>query len=238
MFHDDDEDDDDTFPICFQFDQKGNLIQYTGQPILLNHKIEQDQEVLAIEAIYRSKVDKIHNEVYGVTKFTLDGSNCRYYECNIGNMITDSMVWLHQLNASSFTNASVAFLGSGDIRSSIKRGIITDNDLDMALPYPNKIVAAYVTGNVIRKMLEHSVHRYSDIIGRGEFLQMSGLHVTFDITKNPGMRVVSVSILCSRCIVPAYEELQSNRQYGVLMTSYIYEGGDGYNMLNVSNNYS
>lgn len=173
-------------------------------------------------------------EVYGETKVLLDGSKCRFEECNVGDMITDAFIRArNQLNNSTF-DPTIALIGSGDIRSSINIGKIKRVDLETVLPYENQIVAVNVTGKVLRQILEHSVQNYSTVIGRGEFLQMSGLRVMYDLTKTEGNRVASVSVLCGRCDIPLYEELDPNRFYGVLVTSFVYEGGDGYAMLKVS----
>lgn len=97
------------------------------------------------------------------------------------------------------------------------------------------LVVVYVTGKVLRDVLEHSVHRYCDKIGRGEFLQMSGVRVIYDLTKEAGKRVASVSVLCSFCSTPTYAELDPIQEYGVIITSFLYGGGDGYYMFKVFN---
>lgn len=223
------------FFFLFQFDENGQLIQYSGRPILLNHLVKQDPEVLALEAFYRPKVQEIMGEVFGVTKVLLDGSKCRFFECNIGNMVTDALIKarLHQYSGPYMTDASIAFIASGDIRASIKMGKITRFDLETILPFDNQIVAVNVTGKVVRQVLEHSVQKYSDSIGRGEFLQMSGVRVVYDMTKSVGNRVVSIFVLCTYCRIPSYEEIDPNRLYGVLVSSFVYEGGDGYTMFSV-----
>lgn len=92
----------------------------------------------------------------------------------------------------------------------------------------------HIPGKILHDVLEHAVHRYSDTIGRGEFLQMSGIRVTYDLNKAVGERVISVSIpSCSICDTPTFTELDENQKYGVVITSYLYEGGDEYSMFKV-----
>lgn len=203
--------------------------------MLLNYRVKQDPKILDLEDVYRPKVQEIMGEVFGVTRVLLDGSNCRFSECNVGNMIADAFIKtrLLQFNGMYMTDATVAFIASGDIRASIKIGKITRNDLETVLPFHNQLVAVNVTGNMILQILEHSIKRYSDTVGRGEFLQMSGVRAIYDMTRCPGSRVIAVSILCSQCKVPIYEKLQKNRKYGVLVTSFVYEGGDGYEFFKV-----
>lgn len=90
-----------------------------------------------------------------------------------------------------------------------------------------------IPGKILYDVLEHAVHRYSDTIGRGEFLQMSGIRVIYDLKKAVGERVISVSIPCSICDTSTFTELDPNQKYGVVITSYLYEGGDEYSMFKV-----
>lgn len=90
-----------------------------------------------------------------------------------------------------------------------------------------------LTGEALLDVLEHSVYRYIDSIGRGEFLQMSGIRVIYDLSKETGQRVASASILCSLCSTPKYAELDPNEKYGVVITSFLYGGGDGFSMFQV-----
>lgn len=59
----------------------------------------------------------------------------------------------------------------------------------------------------------------------------SGFHVEFDISKPPGSRVRSISILCTKCRVPHYEPLKDEMVYTVVIPSYMVAGGDGYSVI-------
>lgn len=72
--------------------------------------------------------------------------------------------------------------------------------------------------------------RYSETIGRGEFLQFSGVQVTYNLTQPSGSRVQSVKLRCSSCAVPRFYDIEENRTYNVIITSFVSEGGDGYTM--------
>lgn len=220
--------------LLFQFNENGQLIQYSGGPILLNSLIKQDPEVLALEDYYRPKVLARIGEVFGVTKVLLDASKCRFIECNIGNMVTDALIRTrlqpYEVEGPYTTDASIAFIASGDIRVSLKMGNITRYDLETILPFDDPIVAVNITGVIVRQVLEHSVERYSDVIGRGEFMQMSGVRVVFDMTKNASNHVVSASVLCTYCERPSYGEIDPDQLYGVLVSAFVFEGGDGYSM--------
>lgn len=109
--------------------------------MLLDHQIPRDPEMLALEDTYRPKVEAITKKVIGKTRVYLDGSNCRFYECNIGNLVSDALVSarVEQQTTQYMTDASIALILSGDIRASIKMGEMTISDLETALPYQNPL---------------------------------------------------------------------------------------------------
>ena len=57
-----------------------------------------------------------------------------------------------------------------------------------------------------------------------------GAHVTYDLSKQVGERVVDLRLRCLYCDVPTYEPLELSSNYSVLTTSYLAGGGDGYSM--------
>lgn len=181
-------------------------------------------------------MNEIAEKVIGNTKVRLDASKCRTNECNVGNFVSDAFVntRIRQYNGNDLTDAPIAIIAGGDIRSSGKIGPITRFDLETILPFENQLVAVNITGSVLRQVLEHSVKKYVEYGPPGEFLQMSGMHVVYNISNAPGERVVSANVLCSNCSVPSYENLDPNRQYGIIISTYLYDGGDGFSMFKVS----
>ena len=63
------------------------------------------------------------------------------------------------------------------------------------------------------------------------FVLLSGLHVTYNVEKRAGSRVVSVDARCLECLVPAYSPLDKDRVYSIMTNAFLIEGGDGYTML-------
>lgn len=164
----------------------------------------------------------------------MNGSSCRAVECNLGNLVTDAMVHVNALQQTGkyWTDAGIAFMQGGGIRSSASVGEISRYDLITMFPFNNTLYKVNVTGEDIRAALERSVERYNR--GQGEFLQMSGVHVDYDLSREPGKRVKSVKVVCSDCTVPMYDALDSKKTYNIIITSFTYAGGDGYTMFNVS----
>ncbi|KAJ7417791.1 Snake venom 5'-nucleotidase [Pitangus sulphuratus] len=63
----------------------------------------------------------------------------------------------------------------------------------------------------------------------------TGIHVVYDLSRDPGSRVVSLEVLCTACRVPTYIPLQMDEIYNVTLPSYMLFGGDGYHMLKDKN---
>lgn len=97
------------------FDPEGNVVNSTGNPILLNSSIPQgrtsnrtwwflqlclnqtcfpDPDVLAEVEQWKKNLANYSSQLVGKTLVFLDGTNqmCRFGECNLGNLICDAMV--------------------------------------------------------------------------------------------------------------------------------------------------
>lgn len=107
------------------------------------------------------------------------------------------------------------------------------SDLMTIMPFANELTTQHLTGAELKEVLEHSVHRYSYTIRRGEFLQVSGLRVTYNLTQPGGARVHSVFVLCTECSVPKYIPLDETKVYKIVTTSYLSSGGNDYSVLAV-----
>lgn len=59
----------------------------------------------------------------------------------------------------------------------------------------------------------------------------AGFHIEFDLSKPPGSRVRSLSVLCTKCRVPRYEPVEEETVYTVVLPSYMVKGGDGFSMI-------
>lgn len=79
----------------------------------------------------------------------------------------------------NWTTASIALYSGGGIRTSISPtdGVITREDIIVAFPFYNPLVVVSLQGRYLLEALEWSVARYDGVLGRGEFLQLSGIIV-------------------------------------------------------------
>ncbi|XP_077870019.1 5'-nucleotidase-like [Saccoglossus kowalevskii] len=117
--------------------------------------------------------------------------------------------------------------------NNVPEGDITLEELIAVLPFGDTADIVVLKGEHLLGALEHSVHRYSAIQSYGEFLQMSGIRVQYNLSRPSGDRVVDVQVHCVECEnhVPVYEPLDLNKKYAVITTNYIANGGDGYDVI-------
>ncbi|XP_026756321.2 uncharacterized protein LOC113516144 [Galleria mellonella] len=219
------------------FNSEGELVKFNGNPTLLDKNIPQDPDVLAIVNKYHDDVLKVTEDVVGSTLVHLDGHSCRLHECNMGNLITDAMIYKYasEYKGEGWTDAPIAIIQGGGIRSSITHSNtstkVTRGDLLTVMPFDGMMVKVTVKGTEILKMLEHAVAKYRTIRALGQFLQLSGIRVEYDFNKSPGQRVVKVLIRCGICQVPIYLPLNTSSTYNILMPSFLAMGGDGLSSL-------
>lgn len=226
--------------LSLEFDEAGNLIFYEGKPLLLDAEVPQDDDVVRALDVYRSDVEMYENTVVGQTKVILQGDNCRKEECNFGNLLTDAMVHMRAGlysvgDDNRWTDAAIAFLQGGGIRSSIDtvtsgNGDISMGELDTVLPFKNKYLVIEVTGKVLKEALEYSISNYDKDIGTAAFLQVSGVHVSYNLDKPVNERIEDLQVLCADCDVPRYQEVDEQKSYGLIISDFLKEGGDGFTM--------
>lgn len=211
------------------------MLDWNGYPILLDNRVPRDPEALELLAKYRPTIDSLTKVMIGYSKVELE-RGCVNYECNIGNLLTDSWVdtRVRQYNGTGWTDAAIAFINAGAIRSSASRGGISTFTLSTILPFNNTLLTVNVPGHVIKTALEYTVKDYEVGGYVRTFFQMSGARVVYDMQKATGQRVQSIEVLCANCSIPKYEPLSADKSYGILLDSFVYNGGDGLTMFKVS----
>ncbi|XP_045774953.1 uncharacterized protein LOC123873896 [Maniola jurtina] len=218
------------------FDSRGEIMSFDGNPILLNNSVPQDPNVLSLVHRYRESIEQITESVIGASSVLLDGLTCRLQECNLGNLIADAMVdkYASEYVGEGWTDAPIAVMQGGGIRASISHADqlfnITKGELYTVMPFAGNLVKIAMNGSNVLKMLEHSVADYNIIRAPGQFLQVSGLKVEYDLKKPSGTRVVKVLARCGKCQIPVYELLSKTAEYNVLSSGFLASGGDGFFM--------
>lgn len=209
------------FSSVLKFDKNGNLLSWAGSPILLDNKIEKDPEMQQLLNKYRPAVESLTKDFAGVARVSLPRGQC-VRECSLGNMIADARVYarVQQYDGPGWTDAAISVLNYGAFRKSIEKGNITRFNLAAVLPYNNTLFRLDVPGHVIKAALERSVEAFPIYDGQrfaNEFLQVSGLKVVYDISRERGDRVAAVKALCSNCTLPIYEKLNLTKIYGMVV---------------------
>ncbi|XP_017868238.1 PREDICTED: protein 5NUC-like isoform X1 [Drosophila arizonae] len=220
-----------------KFDAFGNLIQFAGEPILLNASVAQEQDMLDLLDTFRPNITAKGKQVIGHTKVHLEGGSiCRLRECNLGNLIADSMVYSRMLENKGgeyWTDAAIALIAGGGIRTSIKKiadGSITFRDMADTIPFENRLLVTRISGKTLLNALEHSASvRNKD--SNGGFQQLSGIRVEYNYDMPEGQRVTSALVLCAQCSVPSYSKLNETDFYNVIVTDFLLNGGDGFNLI-------
>ena len=154
----------------------------------------------------------------------------RLAETNLGNLIADAFRWA--------SNADIAFMGGGCIRSDIPKGDVTFGGLLAVIPFGNDIAVAEVTGRQVLDALEWSVNRLPNNFGG--FFQVSGLSFEYDST------VESPCVKDERGFFDHVDETKERRVRNVLVAGrpieadatytlasvdyYLLKNGDGYTM--------
>ncbi|XP_014477409.1 PREDICTED: apyrase isoform X2 [Dinoponera quadriceps] len=200
------------------FDEQGEVVDWDGNPILLDHSIEEDEGILKELEPWKKEVDAKAMKKIGSSRVALD-YRCRNKECNLGNFITDAMVdaYVDAIDDKSYwTYAAVACTNAGGIRTSLEPTDITYGDLITVHPFENTWDTLELNGETIKKIL---VMRNT--------LVWSGLKITYRI--DGGERIVeNVKIRCQACEYPVFEDVVDDQWYRMVIPSYLVTGGDSY----------
>merc|ERR1712013_318034 len=149
-------------------------------------------------------------------------------ESTLGNWVADAMVWAWRgKKVPGGGSVRIGLVNSGAIRSAFNKGDITLADLLSTFPFQNTFDVSTLPGSDLRLALEHSVFPMDSKgnAGSGQFLQVSGVKVVFDVRRPPGDRVVQVKVLADD---GTYVDLEDEKEYSVVTPNYIASGGDGY----------
>src|SRR5882724_5766164 len=182
-------------------------------------KIKDDPQFAALNRKYGTLLKEL-SVLVGRTAVDLDARSAvnRTQETNIGDFIADSF--------RAATTAEVGLMNGGSIRADeiIRAGPLTKRDVLSILPFKNKVVKVELSGAMLRQVVEHGVARSAEDAEPGRFPQVSGVQFTFDATRPPGSRIISLTV--------NGKPLDEKRNYTLAGTDYVaIDGGDGYEML-------
>ncbi|CUH27099.1 Trifunctional nucleotide phosphoesterase protein YfkN precursor [Jannaschia seosinensis] len=207
------------------FDDEGKVVSASGQPLVIDANVAEDQAALDRIAVLAEPLEEIRNEVVASTTAPIVGERevCRAGECEMGSLIADAM-----LDRVADQGIAIAIQNGGGIRASIDEGEITMGEVLTVLPFQNTLATFETTGETVVAALENGVSQVEE--GAGRFPQVAGLTFAFDPSAEPGNRVSDVMV--------GGEPIDMDATYGVVTNNYVRTGGDGYAMfLNAENAY-
>jgi 5'-nucleotidase len=210
-----------------EFNAQGIAKEWSGEPILLDSSVPEDEAVLAEVMVFNAEVDPLTHLVVGQAGSELVGDEdvCRHYECNLGDLITDAMLW-----DTKHSGIQIALFNGGGIRSGIRRGDITLANVLEVMPFGDTEATLGLTGADLRAVLEFGVSRAENPQNEstGRFLQVAGMRYTWDPSAEVGSRIVSVEIQNED---GTFSPLEDEKQYKIVTSDYLRGGHDGFTIL-------
>jgi len=217
---------------------------YLGSKLYSFKFVNEDVKAKADEIM--AKIDSEYNAVFATTEVLLNGEKApgnRTEETNMGDLVTDAMVWsvvkeggIEQVEP----NAVIGITNGGGIRATIPEGEVTKKDINTVLPFGNTVAVVYVTGAELLEALEASTFCTPDSIGG--YPQTSGIEWTLDTTKEFDKGDVYVldgkessyfaPASINRVTINAIngEPFDPNATYAVVTNNFCADGGDTYNV--------
>lgn len=203
------------------FDDAGEVVQATGEPLIMDAAVPEDEGTVARIAELAQPLDQIRSRVVAETAEPIDGErgSCRAGECKMGNLVADAM-----LARVRDQGIQIAIQNGGGLRASIDEGEVTMGEVLTVLPFQNTLSTFHVTGAVMLAALENGLSQIED--GAGRFPQVAGMKFAYDPGAEPGARVISAEVMGA----DGWATLDPDKTYGVVSNNYVRNGGDGYAM--------
>ncbi len=210
--------------------------------------LAEDPTVAAVAKGIIDTVDAAYNTPFATSEVFLNGERDpgnRTEETNLGDLITDAMVWKVRSTGGIeeyYDAPLVGVTNGGGIRASIEAGDVTKKDVNTVLPFGNTVAVIYVSGAELLEALEASSFSTPEAIGG--FPQTSGIEWVLDTTVpfdqgevytlngKEGSYYAPASI--KRVTIKSIngEPFDENAIYGVVTNNFCAAGGDTYNVFN------
>lgn len=206
-----------------------------------------DAKVAARAAEIIAEIEAIYGATFATTEVRLNGDRDpgnRTEETNLGNLITDAMLWYATKDGGLEVEDDyvVAVTNGGGIRATIEAGDITMNDINTVLPFGNTVAIVYVDGASLLEALEAST--YSTPTAVGGFPQVSGIEFTINTEEEfdqgdlyPGSTYYQPNSI-SRVTINSINGKDFNPEatYAVVTNDFCAAGGDTYYAFKVAPN--
>lgn len=144
--------------------------------------LEKNEFVLAEAQKIVGRVKAEYGVVFAKSEVELNGDKApgnRNMETNLGDLITDAMLWQTLKDVDSLSVPAeniVAITNGGGIRAWIHAGDVTKQDVNTVLPFGNTLAVVYVKGSELLEALEASTYCTPGAVGG--FPQVAGMKFT------------------------------------------------------------
>ena len=206
--------------------------------------VEPNAELAARAAEIAAEIEADYGAVFAKSEVDLNGERApgnRTEETNLGDLITDAMLWLATKEELSVPAENVvAITNGGGIRAAIAAGDVSKKDVNTVLPFGNTVAVDYVTGAVLLEALEASTYCTPTAIGG--FPQVAGINFTVDTRvafaqgeAYPGTTYYAPASIGRVTINDINgKEFDPEATYAVVTNDFVAAGGDTYYALSVS----
>ena len=199
----------------------------------------EDTAVAAAAKAIMDPIDEEYSAVFAKSEVELNGDKepgNRTQETNLGDLITDAMMWAIETKAPAVNmENAVAITNGGGIRAWIHAGDISKADVTTVLPFGNTLTVVNVTGAELLEALEAST--FCTPISLGGFPQTAGMELTLDATKDydqadatyPGSTYYGPKSI-NRVTIESVngQPFDENATYSVITNNFCAAGGDTY----------
>ena len=184
-------------------------------------------------------IDADYDQKFAESAVYLNGAKApgnRTEETNLGDLITDAMMWAIKTKAPGVDmNNAVAITNGGGIRAAIAKGDITKKDVNTVLPFGNTLAVVYVKGSELLEALE--VSTYCTPKSLGGFPQFAGMEVELNTaceydandTTYPGSTYFGPKSI-NRITIKTVngKAFDKDATYAVITNNFLAAGGDTY----------
>lgn len=203
-------------------------------------ELEKDELVMTQAQKIIDRVKAEYGVVFAKSEVDLNGDKApgnRNMETNLGDLITDAMLWQTLKDADSLTVPAenvVAITNGGGIRAWIKAGDVTKQDVNTVLPFGNTLAVVYVKGSELLEALEASTYCTPGAVGG--FPQVAGMKFTIVTSANyvdnglyPGSTYYAPASI-NRVTIDEVngKAFDPNATYAVATNNFCAAGGDTY----------
>ena len=210
-----------------------------GENVAVYDYTKSDETVANAAKAIIDPIDADYDQKFAESAVDLNGAKApgnRTEETNLGDLITDAMMWAIKTKAPGVDmNNAVAITNGGGIRAAIAKGDITKKDVNTVLPFGNTLAVVYVKGSELLEALE--VSTYCTPKSLGGFPQFAGMEVELNTaceydandTTYPGSTYFGPKSI-NRITIKTVngKAFDKDATYAVITNDFLAAGGDTY----------